>query len=134
MTEYLTGPELHQLTGYVLGPDAEQRAIGDYPGGGIYMLFDADGGLLYVGQSLDIGYRVIQHRWAARRGERLAFTHFSALDVPVNLMRHIECAHIHALLPPENHVPPAYWGHHSELVDLVKQAWADAMIGESNEH
>lgn len=60
------------------------------------MLFDADGGLLYVGQSLNIGYRIVQHRWAARRGERLGFTHFSALDVPVNLMRHIECAHTHS--------------------------------------
>jgi hypothetical protein len=123
MTEYLNQPEIHQLTGYVLGPDAPVYEQGDYPGGGIYMLFAEDGELLYIGQSLNVGYRVVQHKWAADRKERMPFAEFSMLDVPSGLMRHIECAHIHALSPSENHRPRPDWEHHDLLVRLVKQAW-----------
>ena len=35
MTEYLNPPEIHRLTGYVLGPDAKTHKRGEYPGGGI---------------------------------------------------------------------------------------------------
>ena len=123
MTEYLNAAELHQLTDYVLGPDAQVYQQGDYPGSGIYMLFAEDGELLYVGQSLNVGYRVVQHFWAAKRKQRRAFVEFSMLDVPQELMRHIECAHIHALSPPENTKPRPDWAHHDLLVSLVKKAW-----------
>ena len=123
MTEYLNPPEIHQLTGYVLGPDAKTHKRGEYPGGGIYMLFAGDGELLYIGQSMNVGYRVVQHHWATRRNERRHFAGFTMLDVPVELMRHIECAHIHALSPSENHRPRPDWEHHDLLVRLVKQAW-----------
>lgn len=120
MSEYLSGPELHR---FVLGPDAEPHCIGDYPGGGVYMLFAASGQLLYIGQSRDVGYRIIQHRWAARRRERLPFAEFTMVDVPEDLMRHVECAHIHALTPPENCLPAPYWSRHAELVEIIKNAW-----------
>lgn len=123
MTEYLSTAELHQLTGFVLRPDAKTYKVGDYPGGGVYMLFADDGQLLYAGQSLDIGYRILQHKWAARRKERLAFIEFSMIDVPVDLMRHVECAHIHALSPPENSKPTPNWSRHAELVELINYAW-----------
>lgn len=123
MTEYLSTAELHQLTGYVLGPDAQVYQQGDYPGGGIYMLFAGDGELLYVGQSLNVGYRVVQHFWAAKRKERRSFVGFSMLDVPQELMRHVECAHIHALSPPENCAPTPGWPLHAQLVELIKEAW-----------
>ena len=123
MTEYLSTAELHQLTGYVLKPDAQVYKQGEYPGGGIYMLFAEDGELLYIGQSLNVGYRVVQHKWAVGRGERMPFAEFTMLDVPVVLMRHVECAHIHALSPPENSLPRPDWEHHDHLVRLIKQAW-----------
>ena len=120
MSEYLSRGELQ---GYVLTPNAEAYPIGHYPGGGIYMLFDGDGRLLYVGQSLNTGYRVVQHAWSARRGERLKFVEFTALDIPNDLMRHVEAAHIHALSPPENSHPRPDWEHHELMVCLVKKAW-----------
>lgn len=126
MSEYLSSQELHQLTGYVLRPDAAAHRVGDYPGGGVYMLFSKDGRLLYVGQSLDIGYRVLQHLWAVRRKERQPFVEFTAVDVPDELMRHVECAHIHALSPPENTLPRVEWAHHEQMVELIRTAWEKA--------
>lgn len=123
MTEYLSAPEVHLLTGYVLRPDADVYKVGEYPGGGVYMLFAEDGRLLYIGQSLSVGYRVVQHKWAAGRRERLPFAEFTMVDVPNDLMRHVECAHIHALSPPENSHPRPDWEHHERMVACIKQAW-----------
>lgn len=127
MPEYLSTAELHQLTGYVLRPDAEAHKPGrHYPGGGIYMLFAKGGRLLYIGQSDDIGYRVVQHHWASRRGSRARFAAFTSLGVPQELTSRVECAHIHALQPPENTLPRPSWGRHGRMVALIKETWESA--------
>lgn len=123
MSEYLNAQDLHAL---ILRPDAHLVKRGEqHPkvGGGIYALFDGDDGLLYIGQSLHIFNRITQHWWAYRRRERSRFEYWSALDVPVELMKAVECAHIWALEPPENSMPRPDSTLHDRLVEEVKKAW-----------
>jgi hypothetical protein len=115
------------LERYILKPDADTIPAGEYPPqgefSGIYMLFANDAQLLYVGRSVGVGYRNVQHVWAARRGERLPFTQYSAVEVPWELLDGLEVAHIHALTPPENCLPRVSWDRHDEAVKLIQQAW-----------
>ena len=115
------------ITPYILRPDAETYPAGAYPPqgefGGIYMLFDADDALMYVGKSCGVGYRNVQHYWAARRGERGRHACYSALPVPWEYVDGLEVAHIHALEPPENSLPRVQWDRHEEAVKLIQEVW-----------
>ena len=118
------------ITPYILRPDAEVYPCGTYPPigefTGIYMLFSEDGRVNYVGQSVGVGYRNVQHFWAMRRGKRLPFVEYAAIEVPDLLRNHMEVAHIHALQPPENCIPRgALWERHDEAVKLIREAWGE---------
>jgi excinuclease UvrABC nuclease subunit len=91
--------------------------------GGVYALFNNDGGLLYIGKSLHIFNRITQHAWASDRGERRKFKFWCAVDTPEDLMGMIEVAHIHALQPPENTLPRPDHEHHEALVKAIKKEW-----------
>lgn len=145
--EFLEKPELRRLsktataieesrarersiwTPYLLGPDLEITEAGQYPAGvdgGIYILFEEDGALGYVGQSYGIGYRVVQHLWASQRGRLPKFTHFGAVDVPGWLMTDLETAYIHALDPPWNRLMPRVsWVHHDAAVAAIQELWGE---------
>jgi hypothetical protein len=127
LTEYdVLSPE--QLAALVLGPDAEVVPAGAYPPSGescgIYMLFNADGALLYVGKSLGVGYRNLQHHWAAQRGKRSSFVEYAFVPVQEHLLSAVECAYIDALEPPENKARPCTtWRHHAALVRMIREVW-----------
>ncbi len=113
---------------FIVRPDTPVIPAGKYPPegefGGLYMLFDKDGGLNYVGKSVGVGYRSIQHLWAMRRGKRLPFVEYAAIEVPWEYIDHLEVAHIHALEPPENAMlPRVSWNFHSEAVKLIQDIW-----------
>ncbi|MEJ7932533.1 GIY-YIG nuclease family protein [Ramlibacter sp. AN1015] len=123
--EYLTPDEIRAL---LLRPDAQVYPAGKYPPSGeacgIYMLFGEDGGLLYVGKSVGVGYRNVQHYWAMKRGARSPFVEYAFVPVQERLLAAVESAYIHALEPPENKaMPPDGWRHHRELVAMIQGAW-----------
>lgn len=114
---------------YVIGPDCEVTPANKYHPTihcGIYVLFGKDDGLLYVGKSYGIGYRVVQHFWASQRGQRAPFASYACMEVPAWLMGDIETAHIHALDPPENkHLPRPDWTYHDDAVTLIRELWGE---------
>lgn len=123
MSEFLSQPDLHAL---VLKQDAPVSSMGRKSlgiGGGIYALFGEDEALLYIGKSLHIHNRVIQHFHAATRSERKKFKYWSAVDVPTDLMDMVEIAHIWALEPPENALPRHSHPQHDALVKLIQEEW-----------
>lgn len=115
---------------YILRPDSPCFKRGTYPAGGeiagIYMLLNEDGGVNYIGQSVGVGYRNVQHYWAVGRSQRLPFFSYAAIEVPDLLRLHLETAHIHALAPPENALPRVQWERHDEAVKLIREVWGGA--------
>jgi len=65
---------------------------------GIYFLYAIDGELLYIGRSVCIQNRVVDHVWA----RRISFTHVSWVEVPNYIVGGVEEAYIANLLPPCN--------------------------------
>lgn len=85
---------------------------------GVYFLFDGDA-LQYVGQSGYIAGRIRQHRHTWR-----PFTSWGAVEVPHDLLSHLETAYIRALRPPQNTlIPPARDPLHDRIVDAIHAAW-----------
>lgn len=119
----------NDLTRYILTPAADTLPAGTYPARGeckgVYMLFAEDGALNYVGKSAGVGYRVVQHVWAARRGKRKPFTEYACVEVPGHILDGLEVAYIHALQPPENCLPRIQWNRHDEAVRLIKAVWGE---------
>jgi hypothetical protein len=110
-------------TAKVLQPGDVPEGLG-YPVGGVYALFDENGALNYIGQSCNIAARIIQHRNAARRGERWPFVEYAYVEICSLMIDEVEMAHIYALEPPEN---AAYgivrWEHHAEAIKILRAAW-----------
>lgn len=135
MNEYLPPPELHALTGRVqpskqavwddliLMPNAELvKQPNQHPSvkGGIYALFDKDDGLLYIGKAINLNLRINGHSYA----NKLGFLYYSAIDVPTDLMKDVEIAHIYALNPPGNILyERANNQAHDEFVEKIRKAW-----------
>jgi hypothetical protein len=125
------GERLHllrqKIEPYILRPDADAWAAAKYPPqgefAGVYMLLDADGGLMYVGKSCGVGFRNVQHFWAGKRGERRLHAAYSAIEVPWEYVDGMEVAHIHALQPPDNWLPAVTWDRHDEAVKLIQEVW-----------
>lgn len=90
------------------------------PESGIYFLFDHEGSLVYIGQSIAIDYRLRQH---ADLG-RIPFTHFASVSMPQKALNIIECAYLHTHVPPFNRYIPNY-GLGRELA----RQWAAGEIG-----
>ncbi len=115
--EYLS----KEWRGLVVGPDALQRFERTTDRSihhGAYFLFDGDR-LVYVGQSCYVKNRIRQHRQVWR-----AFTHWSAIRVPADLLTQIETAYIHALRPVQNTtIPPVRDAFHDRIVGAIQVAW-----------
>lgn len=139
MTLTLDTDELQALTGYlrpadwldahwkrcVARPDDlpmtpyELNAGPDEPG--IYFLWNAGDRLLYVGKSTYVARRLVSH-WRARR---IRFACFSVMELPSELLGHVEAAHIEALAPPYNCKPErVLWRGHATMVRRIRRAWA----------
>ena len=116
-----------EIDQYIVRPDTQRFERATYPTNGefagIYILFDGDGYLNYVGQSVGVGYRNLQHHWSVGTKQRRPFTEYAALEVPDLLRLNLEIAHIYALEPPENGMPRVQWDRHDEAVKLIKEAW-----------
>lgn len=111
-----------------LGPDATRYAPTERcpADGGVYLLW-ANDEPIYVGQSLSLSYRITQHSWAAQRGARRPFDAYSAVEVPPELMVHVEVAHIHALAPRDNRrIDIPSWRHHEAFVQHIRSHWGAA--------
>lgn len=65
---------------------------------GVYFLFDAEGGLQYIGRSVCIANRIISHR----RARQLPFTHVAWVAVPKLLVEGVESDYIAKHQPPWN--------------------------------
>lgn len=86
---------------------------------GIYFLWDAEGALLYIGQSIDVPNRLISH---SRYGQSHAFV--SAIEVKAAALDEIESAYIFALTPPNNRkYSQTGWCLHDSMVERIKNAW-----------
>lgn len=112
----------------VIGPDCEVYGAEDSPDAasadGIYMLFDQDGGLLYVGKSTDINTRICAHYWKSRFGAGIPFTQFTFMALPQYAVRDVEVAHIYALEPPFNNLyEHIRWHQHDAMVSHVRTIW-----------
>ncbi|AQH05824.1 hypothetical protein A9R05_43220 (plasmid) [Burkholderia sp. KK1] len=66
---------------------------------GVYFLFDDDGHLLYIGQSVDVPYRVRDH---LRGLKEARFTRVAAVSVPENELLSVERKYIDLYAPPFN--------------------------------
>lgn len=95
-------------------------------GTGIYMLFSGDGQLQYTGKSLCMHERIYQHWLGMRyRKSQLKFSLVATRHVRLDLLSHVEIAHIYALRPPRNvlYEKPT-WEHHEKLVTAISQKWS----------
>lgn len=106
---------------YLVGIDMPLQVYGETPSAqtGVYFLFAADGGMLYVGKSVNIEYRLLQHERAGK-----AFGFFGCIEVPDALMSGVECAYIDALEPCQNGRPGHYsasW--HGGMVAAIRVRW-----------
>lgn len=81
---------------YLVGIDMPLQVYGQKPpfASGVYFLFAADGGMLYVGRAADIDYRLFQHRKSGKD-----FQMFGCIEVPDHMVRGVESAYIEALDP-----------------------------------
>lgn len=85
---------------------------------GVYFLFDGDT-LQYVGQSGHIAGRIRQHRNTWR-----PFTSWGAIEVPHDLLSHVETAYLCALRPPQNAIiPPGRDSLHEQIVEGIRTVW-----------
>lgn len=114
----------------VMGPDSDAYYPTDPPGeaygAGIYMLFSANEGLLYVGKAGDIANRILAHYRKRRYGEGIPFAHFAFLPVPDYALSDVEIAHIYALKPPYNKLfERCQWAQHGEMVSRIQTAWEE---------
>lgn len=94
---------------------------------GVYFLWAADGGLEYIGHSVDTHYRMNQHAWA----ERIPFVAYSALpvDCPDTVLEFalpcFEANYIKALMPPHNsRWSPAALSSAKGMDEAIAAAWA----------
>jgi hypothetical protein len=93
---------------------------------GVYALFNEDGRMNYVGQSVDVGSRVIEHMTRKGRKARLPFAEYRCVEVPAELMRAVEIAHIYALGPLENKkLEQPSWAFHVEAARVLRAAWGE---------
>lgn len=135
MNEYLPPPEIHALTGYarptaqaiwndfILMPNAElvkQPNLHPSVKGGIYALFDKDDCLIYIGKALNLNLRINNHSYVKKHN----FLYYSAIDVPTDLMKDIEIAHIYALMPPGNGLYERVTSpDHDAMVTEIRKVW-----------
>lgn len=105
---------------FAVSPDGTSDSIGEH-GCGIYFLWDQDDALLYVGQSLSMAARVLNH---SRYGTKHATATF--LEVPPPLLDYIEYAYIQALRPPINGKYLAMqWDKREDLEKLITLKWGE---------
>lgn len=71
---------------------------------GIYFLLGADGSILYIGQSVNAGARVLDHsrHGILHRGERHSFHSWSFVPCEKKMLNFVESLYIHLLKPPLN--------------------------------
>ena len=109
---------LESLTYYtregLLSDETEEMA-------GVYFLFKGD--LRYVGMSLGIKCRAMQHIWRGRHD----FDLVGILSIDHNemdLMPMVEMAYICATLPPGNaKFGPISWAGHERMVRIIRRLW-----------
>lgn len=83
-------------------------------------LFAADGGMLYVGKSVNIGYRLDRH---AKSGKEFDF--FGCIEVPGEILGTVESAYIEALDPCHNNQRGRGWrSWHDDMVSAIRARWA----------
>lgn len=107
---------------YVVGIDMPLQAYGEKPTAsrGVYFLFAGDGGLLYVGRSVDIHYRLDCHQKSGKD-----FHLFGCIEVPDEHARGAEAAYIDALDPCLNQKPElACVRWLPDLTKAIKRRWA----------
>lgn len=83
----------------MIGPDMPVQRQTEGPNdSGVYFMFAPDDELIYIGLSLGIQYRMVQHFWAGRK-----CACYGAVYMPPGpLLLAVETAYIHALKPPLN--------------------------------
>lgn len=114
---------------YVLGPDAEKHESARACVSGVYLLFSADGDLVYVGQSEYVGQRIQQHRASGRK-----FATFAWVEVPSGLLQAVEAAYIHALRPTQNaFIPDPVYMQHDRIKHAILDRWARSASTTSTE-
>lgn len=107
---------------YMVGNDVPIVPAGtDHPvEAGVYFLFTEGKGLIYIGLTLNLNMRTAQHTWG---GKRIGYV--GAVDVPLEWLRMVETAYIHALDPPLNKVltRPPHRGIHDRMVAVIRRLW-----------
>lgn len=107
--------------GYLALPDMPRYTPSQRPGGGsaVYFLFGRTGALKYVGQTMSIRSRIEQH---VRNGR--TFSTWGFVEVPADLLTHVETAYIDALRPKDNRglsAPKVL--QHEAMVHSIRSAW-----------
>lgn len=108
---------------FVVGINMPIQPYGEKPTAvtGVYFLFDEGGGLLYIGKSVDIEYRLIQHERAGK-----PFTHFGCMEVPLEMLDGVESAYLEALRPYGNRKPERSWAlWQPDMVKAIQELWAN---------
>ena len=112
---------------YILQPDAHRydAQVNDGPNViGIYGLYSPDGELLYIGKANGVPHRINAHYWASQRGDQALFLWYSCLEVPLEILKGVEAAHIAALYPPRNFkLETSPCDFRDEMVKAIKQVW-----------
>lgn len=87
---------------------------------GVYFLWDADGGLQYVGASCHVQNRVAQHIWA----RRIPFRYYSVIEADADIAALVEMVYICALRPVYNRTfGPVRWSGHERMARLIRRLW-----------
>ena len=133
VAQVMTKKEIAKLTEpvwtpYVITPDIEffhvDKNNDRESEEGVYFLCSQDGLVLYVGKSTGTRYRITQHHWAMERGAQVKFALCAVLPVPLDILRDVEVAHIHALRPPGNNLfERSRCAWHGDMVQAIRKAW-----------
>jgi hypothetical protein len=92
---------------------------------GVYFLWSAEFDLLYIGMSVDVPMRLIQHKHA----RRIPFAYFSVIEVDMASAPDVELAYICALTPPHNKkFGPVRWFGHNRMSRLIARVWRSALF------